>query len=111
MRSTDVHFNLAQYQGCPRLVRHVISSPGQMLPLHYDSMTNAYTSTPNHLGNDLIPGNKRLLVKVIRAMQLGANKGCREPYCVVEMDEPPQKNQTSIKKNTDSPVWDEHFLL
>lgn len=101
---------MAQYQGCPRLVRHV-GIPGQMLPLHYDSMSNAYTSTPNHLGNNLMQGNKRLLVKVIRATQLGTTKGCKQPYCVVEMDEPSQKNQTGIKKDTDSPVWDEHFLL
>lgn len=101
---------MALYPGCPRLIRH-INSPGQGLPLHYDSMTNAYTSTPNHVGNNLLQGSKRLLVKVIRATQLGLNKGCTEPYCVVEMDEPPQKNQTSIKKSTDSPMWDEHFLL
>lgn len=30
---------------------------------------------------------------------------------MVEMDEPAQKYQTSVKKDTDSPVWDEHFLL
>lgn len=37
--------------------------------------------------------------------------GCSEPFCIVEMDEPPQKNSTSIKKDTSNPVWDEHFLL
>lgn len=57
------------------------------------------------------PGEKRLLVKVIRAAQLGAEHGCAEPFCVVEMDEPPQKYQTSVQKNTNSPFWDEHFLL
>lgn len=56
-------------------------------------------------------GEKRLLVKVIRATQLGATQGCSEPFCVVEMDEPPQKNQTSVKKSTNAPLWDEHFLL
>lgn len=54
---------------------------------------------------------RRLLVKVIKATGLGAKVGCTEPYCVVEMDDPPQKNQTSIKKDTNSPNWDEHFLL
>lgn len=72
---------------------------------------NAFTSTPNHTGMHAIRGDKRLLVKVIRATQLGSDQGCTEPYCVVEMDEPPQKNQTSIQRNTDSPFWDEHFLL
>lgn len=62
-------------------------------------------------GGQHIDGGRRLLVKIIRATQLGSTKGCTEPFCVVEMDEPPQKNQTSIQKNTDSPYWDEHFLL
>ncbi|XP_050315110.1 C2 domain-containing protein 2 isoform X2 [Anthonomus grandis grandis] len=110
LRNAEVHLNLAQYPTCPRLIRHV-ETPGRMLPLHYDSMqANAYSSTPNHFpkqGTDPQQGDKRLLVKVIRAAQLGG----REPFCVVEMDEPPQKNQTSVKKGTDSPFWDEHFLF
>ncbi|GLV42604.1 uncharacterized protein CBL_03343 [Carabus blaptoides fortunei] len=108
MRNTLVHLNLAQYPTCPRLTRNV-GSPGYTLPVHYDSMTGAqFTSTPNHksMGRD-----RRLLVKVVRAAQLGADQGCIEPFCVVEMDEPPQKNQTSIKRDTHSPEWDEHFLF
>ncbi|XP_063911012.1 uncharacterized protein LOC135128100 isoform X3 [Zophobas morio] len=113
LRTTEVHLNLAQYPTCPRLIRHVATTPGLMLPLHYDSMSNAYTSTPNHMSSHLgqVPGEKRLLVKVVRAAQLGAKQGCAQPYCVVELDEPPQKNQTSVQKNTDSPFWDEHFLF
>lgn len=112
LRNTEVHFNLAQYPTCPRLIRH-IATPGPIFPVHYDSMSNAYTSTPNHLTTNLgqSPGERRLLVKVIRAAQLGASQGCVEPFCVVEMDEPPQKNQTSVQKNTVSPFWDEHFLF
>jgi ribosomal protein L37AE/L43A len=111
LRNTEVHLNLAQYPTCPRLIRHV-ATPGHILPVHYDSMSNAYTSTPNHLSPiGQVPGEKRLLVKVIRAAQLGASQGCSEPYCVVELDEPPQKNQTSVQKNTNSPFWDEHFLF
>ncbi|XP_076264239.1 uncharacterized protein LOC143198732 isoform X7 [Rhynchophorus ferrugineus] len=113
LRNTEVHFNLAQYPTCPRLIRHV-ETPGRMLPLHYDSMqANAYTSTPNHspMNAAEMQGDKRLLVKVIRATQLGGNQGCVEPFCVIEMDEPSQKNQTSVQKNTDSPYWDEHFLF
>ncbi|XP_057672018.1 phospholipid transfer protein C2CD2L isoform X1 [Diorhabda carinulata] len=117
LRNTEVDLNLSQYPTCPRLVRHV-ALPGQILPVHYDSMgtgniSPSYTSTPNHLaaGARQIPGEKRLLVKVVRAAQLGATQGCAEPYCVVEMDEPPQKNQTAVAKNTDSPQWDEHFLF
>jgi hypothetical protein len=56
-------------------------------------------------------GDKRLLVKVINAVNLGTKYQSVDPYCVVEMDDPPQKNQTSVKKETKSPHWDEHFLL
>lgn len=75
--------------------------------------SNAYSSTPNYMVNNMgqSPGEKRLLVKVIRAAQLGAENGCVGPFCVVEMDDPPQKHQTSVQKNTNSPYWDEHFLL
>ncbi|XP_031356297.1 uncharacterized protein LOC116180453 isoform X2 [Photinus pyralis] len=110
LRSTEVQLNLGLYPTCPRLVRHV-ATPGHSLPVHYDSMLNAFTSTPNHTGMPLIRSDKRLLVKVIRATHLGVQSGCTEPYCVVEMDEPPQKNQTSVQKSTDSPYWDEHFLF
>ena len=35
-----------------------------------------------------------------------------EPYCVIEMDEPPQKHTTSVVKNLSSnPVWEERFTL
>lgn len=57
-----------------------------------------------------MPGERRLLVKVVRASDLGGQQGCTEPFCVVELDEPPQKHQTAIKKNTCNPVWDEAFL-
>ncbi|GJQ67752.1 hypothetical protein Trydic_g16555 [Trypoxylus dichotomus] len=110
LRSTEFNINLAQYPTCPRLIRH-LDVMGRPLPVHYDSMLNAYASTPNHVAPNRIPGNKRLLVKVTRAANLGVNQGCQEPYCVVEMDEPPQKYQTSFQKNTNSPYWDEHFLF
>ncbi|CAG9761196.1 unnamed protein product [Ceutorhynchus assimilis] len=115
LRNVDVHLNLAQYPTCPRLIRHVETS-GRTLPLHYDSMQgNVYASTPNQLSpqnlNRRSQGEKRLLVKVIRAAQLGGQNGCAEPFCVVEMDEPAQKNQTSVKRGGESPFWDEHFLF
>ncbi|KAK9885767.1 hypothetical protein WA026_013638 [Henosepilachna vigintioctopunctata] len=113
MRNTEVQLNLGQYQQCPKLIRH-IEMPGQFLPVHYDSMNKAYTSTPNHVTPDspmVNPSSRRLLVKVVRAAQLGGPQGCKDPFCVIEMDEPSQKNQTSVQKSTDSPMWDEHFLL
>nr|CAD7587014.1 unnamed protein product [Timema genevievae] len=132
MRNSTAHLNLGQYPTCPRLVRQT-ASQGYNLPLHYDSMSgnasfdlNAKTEVREyHRRQDItsemsnqyssIPSKtaveKRLLVKVVKAIGLGGKKGCSDPYCVVEMDEPSQKNQTSIKKDTNAPVWDEHFLF
>nr|CAD7439493.1 unnamed protein product [Timema bartmani] len=132
MRNSTAHLNLGQYPTCPRLVRQT-ASQGYNLPLHYDSMSgnasfdlNAKTEVREyHRRQDItsemsnqyssIPSKtaveKRLLVKVVKAIGLGGKKGCSDPYCVVEMDEPSQKNQTSIKNDTNAPVWDEHFLF
>ncbi|XP_048488243.1 uncharacterized protein LOC105393438 isoform X3 [Plutella xylostella] len=114
LRNTNVHFNLAGYPTCPRLRRH--ADPAPRLPLHYDSMLSheraLYTPTSNSTTNiaQLI-GDKRLLVKVVGAKGIGGKSGCHSPYCVVEMDEPPQRNQTAFKRDTDSPQWEEHFLF
>ncbi|XP_076372605.1 uncharacterized protein LOC143257584 isoform X2 [Tachypleus tridentatus] len=54
---------------------------------------------------------QRLLVKVIKATGLGGKKGCHQPYCVIEMDEPSQRFQTSSAKNTSNPFWGENFLF
>lgn len=104
LRNSAVHINFNQYPTCPRLQRHV-PTPGHLLPVHYDSMLSSTQFIPSKTAD------KRLLVKIIKAAGLGAKQGCHEPYCVVELDDPPQKNQTSIKKDTNSPVWDEHFLF
>ncbi|XP_039278859.1 uncharacterized protein LOC111044175 [Nilaparvata lugens] len=64
--------------------------------------------------NTFIPtktASKRLLVKIIKATGIGLKAKPLEPFCVVELDDPPQKNQTSVKKDTENPNWDEHFLF
>ncbi|XP_032524341.2 uncharacterized protein LOC116775571 isoform X3 [Danaus plexippus] len=113
LRNTQLSFNLAHYPTCPRLRRYA-AEPSR-LPLHYDSMLHSerpYTSTPNSTAGCLqLLGDKRLLVKVVCAKDLGGKSGCMAPYCVVEMDEPPQRNQTAFKRDTTSPVWEEHFLF
>nr|XP_037875707.1 uncharacterized protein LOC101746973 isoform X3 [Bombyx mori] len=113
LRNSHLQFNLSQYPTCPRLRRYVETS--SRLPLHYDSMLqhdrHMYTSTPNSTAGSGLLGDKRLLVKIVGAKDLGGKTGCIAPYCVVEMDEPPQKNQTGFKKETTSPQWDEHFLF
>ena len=57
-------------------------------------------------GND-----KKLLVKVIKATGLASSGGCHEVFGIIEMDDPPQRHQTSVKRDTDNPFWDENFLL
>ncbi|XP_063835264.1 C2 domain-containing protein 2 isoform X3 [Ostrinia nubilalis] len=114
LRNTHLDFNLSMYPTCPRLRRHFDTGP--RLPLHYDSMLQhdrqMYTSTPNSTaGSVQLLGEKRLLVKVVAAKDIGGKSGCIAPYCVVEMDEPPQKNQTAFKKDTTCPQWEEHFLF
>lgn len=54
-----------------------------------------------------VPSGKRLLVKVVKGEGLSE---ATDPYCVIEMDEPPQKNQTGARQGI-TPFWDEHFLL
>lgn len=54
-----------------------------------------------------VTSGRRLLVKVVKGEGLTT---ANDPYCVIEMDEPPQKNQTGARQGT-SPFWDEHFLL
>ncbi|CAG4993140.1 unnamed protein product [Colias eurytheme] len=115
LRNTNLKFNLAPYPTCPRLRRYMAESTPR-LPLHYDSMLqqdrHMYTSTPNSTAGCIqLLGDKRLLVKVVGAKDIGGKTGCIAPYCVVEMDEPPQRNQTAFKKDTTSPQWEEHFLF
>lgn len=69
------------------------------------------TQSPTPTQNQYIASDRRLLVKVVKATELGGEQGASEPYCVVELDEPPQKNQTSVKKDARNPLWDEAFLL
>ncbi|XP_036147980.1 uncharacterized protein LOC105836218 isoform X2 [Monomorium pharaonis] len=125
LRGTNVHLNLSQYPTCPRLWREPPPQPGFSYSTHYDSVnvSNSMTHQPSHqhlqghhivpspVSMQYVPGERRLLVKVVRAVDLGGQQGAMEPYCVVELDEPPQKNQTSIKKDTKNPLWDEAFLF
>lgn len=57
------------------------------------------------------PDQKKLLMKIIKANGLGSVTGCVDPYCVVELDDPPSKVTTSTIRNTVNPFWDEHFNM
>ncbi|XP_011266550.2 uncharacterized protein LOC105257550 isoform X5 [Camponotus floridanus] len=107
LRGINVHFNLSQYPTCPRLWREPPPQPGFSYPTLYDNV-GRITPSP---AMQYVPGERRLLVKVVRATDLGGQQGAMDPYCVVELDEPPQKNQTSVKKDTKNPLWDEAFLF
>ncbi|XP_043516901.1 uncharacterized protein LOC122532297 isoform X12 [Frieseomelitta varia] len=123
LRGTNVHLNLFQYPSCPRLWREpVATQPSFSMPMHYDNVTTSsgslqasrqrlQTQSPTPTQNQYIFSDRRLLVKVVRAAELGGEQGAFEPYCVVELDEPSQKNQTSVKKDTRNPLWDEAFLF
>ncbi|XP_050417349.1 uncharacterized protein LOC126830900 isoform X7 [Patella vulgata] len=57
-------------------------------------------------------GEKRLLVKVIKASGLASKEtGTVEPVCLLLLDDPVQNYSTSAVKNTINPFWDEHFLF
>jgi len=50
---------------------------------------------------------RRLLVKIVKGDGI---RDAQNPYVVIEMDEPAQKNQTGTQRGG-KPFWDEHFLL
>lgn len=56
---------------------------------------------------NMMSAGRRLLVKIVKGDSLMQAK---DPYVTVEMDEPPQKNQTGARQGS-SPYWDEHFLF
>lgn len=104
---------------CPRALKmdsdefsdhHAMSFPD---PYDYMGNTNAYNQpamrsmTNQSPGHSTVSSGRRLLVKIVKGDGLMQAK---DPYCVVEMDEPPQKNQTGARQGS-SPYWDEHFLF
>ncbi|XP_040908048.1 C2 domain-containing protein 2 [Toxotes jaculatrix] len=55
----------------------------------------------------------KLLVKNIRVTlnQEEDAAGSMDPLCVLQLDDPPQKFNTSVLKNTTSPAWDQPFIF
>lgn len=102
---------------CPRALKmdsdefnehHAMSFPD---PYDYMGNMNSYNQPAmRSLANQspsTVSSGRRLLVKIVKGDGLMQAK---DPYCVVEMDEPPQKNQTGARQGS-SPYWDEHFLF
>ncbi|XP_064651418.1 uncharacterized protein LOC135502483 isoform X7 [Lineus longissimus] len=85
---------------------------GRIRPQTYNKVNSAAPPKPPRSPEALLRMDKRLLVKVIKASGLGAKDfGCNDPFCTVEMDEPHQRHNTSVVKNTVNPFWDESFLF
>ncbi|XP_075169242.1 uncharacterized protein LOC142241343 isoform X24 [Haematobia irritans] len=95
LRDTVYPVDFSMYTTCPRSESEPID-----LPNNLDFGMGSHGATP------MISG-RRLLVKIVKGEGL---KDARDPYVVVEMDEPPQKNQTGARQGN-QPYWDEHFLF
>ncbi|XP_073814181.1 uncharacterized protein isoform X19 [Musca autumnalis] len=104
LRETVYPVDFSIYTTCPRAEIEPMDLP-VIYPMPYETVANnmdfgAQGPTP------MISG-RRLLVKIVKGEGL---KDARDPYVVVEMDEPPQKNQTGARQGN-QPYWDEHFLF
>ncbi|KAJ8342559.1 hypothetical protein SKAU_G00324870 [Synaphobranchus kaupii] len=55
----------------------------------------------------------KLLVKNIKVTcrQENGAAGSANPYCVLQLDDPPQKVSTSVSRSTSSPTWDQPFIF
>ncbi|GAB0086889.1 uncharacterized protein DMENIID0001_011000 [Sergentomyia squamirostris] len=114
IRATVYPVDFSIYSTCPRPLEPEPVEVPLNYPIHYDSMaTNmehlneARMQQQMAAANGVMSTGRRLLVKVLKGDGLTAAK---DPFCVVEMDEPPQKNQTGVRQGG-NPVWDEHFLF
>ncbi|KAL5285698.1 C2CD2 family protein [Megaselia abdita] len=96
IKETTYPIDFAIYASCPR---------AEMDPA--DIAHNLEHFDHNTFGHPILPSAKRLLVKVLKGEGL---QDAKDPYCVIEMDEPAQKNQTGSRQGQ-SPFWDEHFLF
>lgn len=107
IRSTDLSIDLYRWSEFPNFMK----SQQQTTTSPLDSYTDRMMSPKMESSTVMKQGEKRLMVKVIKAIGLGLKQGCYEPYCVIEVDDPFQKKQTSTKKNTSSPQWNENFMF
>ncbi|XP_063696734.1 uncharacterized protein LOC134827822 [Culicoides brevitarsis] len=105
LRETIYPIDFSIYATCPRGMDMEPSYDSYSMTTSEEEYNMYRTRSPTLLSS--VSSSRRLLVKVVRGEQI---LGAKESYCVVEMDEPAQKNQTNTKTG-DSPYWDEHFLF
>lgn len=115
IREASYPIDFSVHSTCPRALKmepdDYYDNHRMDFPNPYDYMDRDHHQMPydNSRANMsmMMPGNRRLLVKIVKGDALLQAK---DPYVTVEMDEPPQKNQTGARQGT-SPYWDEHFLF
>jgi C2 domain len=96
-----------QHMDFPDPFNYMAGDHHQMqMPYNDGHSTRGGSMSQGH-GQMMSPAGRRLLVKIVKGEALMQAK---DPYVTVEMDEPPQKNQTGARQGT-SPYWDEHFLF
>ncbi|XP_037914242.1 uncharacterized protein LOC119653574 isoform X7 [Hermetia illucens] len=111
LRNTTYPVDFSVYSTCPRAIEmepeYPVNYPNY--PMQYDSLAYnmEHLNSQNRLSGSHMTTGKRLLVKIVKGEGL---INAQDPYCVVEMDEPPQKNQTGARQGM-NPYWDEHFLF
>ncbi|XP_037944766.1 uncharacterized protein LOC119677475 isoform X13 [Teleopsis dalmanni] len=107
LRDTIYPVDFSMYSTCPRAEIDPMDL-SVMYPMHYDALAHNMDglNASGTYQQQMISG-RRLLVKIVKGDGL---KDAKDPYVVVEMDEPAQKNQTGTRQGI-SPYWDEHFLF
>ncbi|XP_046810760.1 uncharacterized protein LOC111679149 isoform X5 [Lucilia cuprina] len=107
LRDTIYPVDFSVYTTCPRADIEPMDLP-VIYPIPYDTMANQMDLGMQQ-GGGLQPmiSGRRLLVKIVKGEAL---KDAKDPFVVVEMDEPAQKNQTGARQGN-NPYWDEHFLF
>lgn len=119
IRDTQYPVDFSIHSTCPRALKmesdNFYDHRGAMdFPNPFDYMDGRDNTMPydqrsmnsSQMQHSMSAG-RRLLVKIVKGEGLSHAK---DPYCVVEMDEPPQKNQTGARQGV-NPYWDEHFLF
>ncbi|XP_071172567.1 C2 domain-containing protein 2-like isoform X2 [Mytilus edulis] len=91
------------------------SSPRHAAEPVFESMEakeqhSAFHAPPQQRVQRSMSGDKRLLVKIIKASGLGS-KAQVDPTCLVYLDTPAQTYSTNECRGTANPFWDEQFLF
>nr|XP_014090325.2 uncharacterized protein LOC106617566 isoform X31 [Bactrocera oleae] len=105
LRDTVYPVDFSVYATCPRAEVDPLDMP-VIYPVNYDALAQNLEGS-NLSGLQPMISGRRLLVKIVKGEGLASAK---DPYVVVEMDEPAQKNQTGARQGA-TPYWDEHFLF